>query len=298
MGHSLSLLTAALLMGQTPLPQSHGKNCSCNKATQGYIAAQPEYFSEAQPIGWFRRGTSSSATTSEWRSGAEWRSSNSEGSWIDNRPVLSRVKNWFGRGDNAPASMEPLPGQTVIIQPSATGQDYYRRLPTTNEPPLGGVPAQPVVRPERTAPSSPRPAPAAPPSEKPLTIEVEPIEFRPAGQAKGTAPAMVAPSPSSKAMESASARPNPISARFVSKVGQPGDYSWITGQLEVRNGTAILHYATPDTVDRYNGSLVLATSEANLRNVRSGDLVSVRGSIQQQGRGAVYRVQSIDLIER
>jgi hypothetical protein len=94
-----------------------------------------------------------------------------------------------------------------------------------------------------------------------------------------------------------SSRPSSISARFTNKVGQPGDYSWITGQLEIRNGTAILHYATPDTIDRYNGSLVLA-SGADLSKLRSGDLVSAHGSVQQQGRSAVYRVQTIDLIER
>lgn len=294
MGHSLSLLTAALLVGQTPLPQPHGKNCNCNKATQGYIAAQPEYIYETQPVSWLSLRGSSTMTTSEWRG------STSETSWIDNRPVLSRVKNWFGRGDNGPQRMEtaPMTGPTVIMQPSATGQEYYRRLPTTNEPPLGAVPAQPAVRPERVAPSSLRPAPLAPQSEKPLTIEVEPIDFRPAGQAKGTAPVIVTPAPvSSMAQVAPSTRPNPISPRLVNKVGQPGDYSWITGQLEIRNGTAMVHYATPETVDRYDGTLVLAT-DANLSNFRSGDLVSVRGSVQQHGRGAIYRVQTIDLIER
>jgi len=289
-GQSLSLLTAALLVGQTPLPQSHGKNCSCNKATQGYVAAQPEYTFETQQVGWIRRGSSSSSSTSEWRG------STSESSWIDNRPVLSRMKNWLNRGDNnAPSQTQaaPLNGPTVIIQPGA-GQEYYRRLPTTNEPPLGTVPAQPAVPPGRVAPSSLRSGPMAPQSEEPLTIEVEPINFRPAGQAKGAAPAMTGPAPASSTV---SMRPNPISARFTSKVGQPGDYSWITGQIEIRDGTAILHYATPETVDRYSGSLLLAT-DANLSNLRSGDLVSAHGSVQQQGRAIVYRVQTIDLIER
>ena len=89
-----------------------------------------------------------------------------------------------------------------------------------------------------------------------------------------------------------------ISPRFVSKVGQPGDYSWITGQLEVRGSTYVLHYATPDTVDRFGGKIALQP-EGKLDNLRNGDLVSAHGAVvQQPGRGAVYRAKSVDLIER
>jgi len=293
-GHSLSLLTAALLVGQTPVYQSQGKSCSCNKATQGYITAQPDYVWETQPVGWVKRGSSS---TSEWRSSSEWHGQTSEASWIDNRPVLSRMRNWFNRNDNAPSrtepsSAQPVIGQPVIVSPNGSGQEYYRRLPTTNEPPLNVTPAQPAGRSERISPAS-RPMPVAPAPQpgRPLTIEVEPIQFRPAG----AAPMTVAPAPASS--QAASTRPNPISARFTNKVGQPGDYSWITGQLEVRNGMAIVHYATPETVDRYNGSLVLAT-DADLSRLRSGDLVSVHGAVEQRGSSIVYRVQTMDLIER
>ncbi|MCI0682001.1 MAG: hypothetical protein L0Y71_07855 [Gemmataceae bacterium] len=357
MGHSLSLLTAALLVGQTPHPYSgvsqSGRNCSCNNGTRGYIVASPDYYRETQQIGGWKRG---STMTTEWRSSSEWRSSDwqsvpSETSWMDNRPILSRFRSWF-RGDSpAPSRMETVPGaqpiigQPVIVSPG-TGHDYYRRLPTTSEPPLNKVPAQPVVRPEGAAPSgaapsSLRPAPAATPlekqsSDKPLSVEVAPIEFRPAGHgmaghgsgvtpaiatstaANGAAvaPAMVAPAPMGAAAlgtpsvgtpsvptptvpvsSAAPARPSPISARFADKVGQPGDYSWITGQLEIRNGAYLLHYASPDTIDRFNGSLPLAT-EANLSTFRSGDLVSVHGNVVQQGRSTAYRVRSIDLIER
>ena len=71
-------------------------------------------------------------------------------------------------------------------------------------------------------------------------------------------------------------RPNFISPRFVEKVGQPGDYSWITGQLEIRGNTYILHYATPETIDRFGGSIVLGGIH-DASNLHNGDLVSAHG---------------------
>ena len=261
--------------------------------------------SETRTVGWLNwRATST--TTSE-----TWRNNTSETSWVDNRPVLSRIKSWFGRGDNNTIrneTVQPAPGQPVIVQPMATGQEFYRKLPTTSEPPLGNAPAAPksfqgaptgtppTVQPKPAAPTSQQPAPRAPTVEQPLTVEVEPIEFRAAGQAKGITPSISSSAPPT-AISVPSSRPNPISPRFVEKVGQPGDYSWITGQLEIRNGTCMLHYATPETIDRYNGSLILS-AEGKLGNVRHGDLVSVHGNVVQTGRGATYRVQTIDLIER
>jgi len=296
-GHSLTLLTAALLAGQTV--DSNGKPCPCNKGTQGTIVAQPEFTTESRSAAWGNwRSSSSSTTTTQ-----TWRSTTSEPSWVDNRPVLSRIRNFFGRGDNVTIKTEtvqPSNGPAVIVQPSPQTTDFYRRLPTNNEPPLGTVP---VITPKRVEPSSFKPAQSAPTSEPPPTVEIEPIEFRPAGQAKGfDSPQKTADViPASMAMVSSAApsnRPNPISARFVNKVGQPGDYSWITGQLEIRGGQYILHYATPETVDRLGGSIVLAV-EGDMSNFHNGDLVSAHGSVSQQsGRTAMYRAQTVDLVER
>lgn len=281
MGHSLTLLAAALLTGQTV--DSNGKTCPCNKAAQGTIVAQPEYTSETRWTSW-RNSSSSTTTTQTWRSTNE-----------PSRGPLSRIRTLFGRGDNATVKTETIQpssnGGTVVVQPASQATDVYRRLPTSSEPPLGNAP---VNTPKRVEPASQKPAQFAPPTEKPLTIEVEPIEFRPAGMTKEAHAAEVIPAVTN-AMPSN--RPNSISPRFVNKVGQPGDYSWITGQLEIRGGQYILHYATPETVDRHGGSVVL-TTDASMSNLRNGDLVSAHGSVVQHGRTTTYRAQSVDLVER
>lgn len=299
MGHTLTLLTAVLLVGQTPEVDSNGKNCPCkNGQKQGRVLAQPEFAAEVRTVGWMNwRNTS--ATTENWRSSSQ------EASWVDNRPILSRIRGWFKKNDDGGdttirnESVQPAKSPPVTVQPRTTAPEYFRRLPTTNEPPLGASPAQPIIQPKPAAPVIRTPAKVAPVEEKPLTIEIEPIQFRPAGSAKGVAPAVPLESstpPTSVAVPSN--RPNLIDERFVNKVGQPGDYSWITGQLEIRGKTFVVHYATPETVDRFEGSLALSADSKLLANVRNGDLVSVRGIVVQQSGRNVYRVQSIDLIER
>lgn len=320
MGQSLSLLTAAMLVAQTPTVDGNGKNCACkNGQPQGRVVAQPEFSTETRASSWFgwRNGASTTTTVTEWRNSSSSgsfssSSSSSDGSWINNRPVLSRIRNWI-RGDDDSEMMRmeaPRTGEPVIIQQGPSANQYYRKLPTTHEPPLGATPAAfPPVKssesgdlPKIITPTSQRPTLD---EEQPLTIEVAPIEFRPAGQAKGASQAVrpalaTATGPQEgtvqPALATVSNRPNPISSRFEGKVGQPGDYSWITGQLEIRNGKALIHYATPDTIDRHNGTLEL--SGGDLKNLRSGDLVSTHGNVVQQGGRAVYQLRSIDLIER
>lgn len=314
MSQSLTMLTAALLVGQTPFFQSGNKDCPCKNGTQsvipGRVVAQPDYESDMRAVGWFPWRNSGSTTTTTSNNGRTtttvetWNSSSPSGetSWIDNRPVLSRIKNLFGRGESAPTRTETITQPElprVITQPA--NSEYYRRLPTSSEPPLQRVPAQPVVQPKVIAPTSQKPAPA---TTEPLTIEISPIEFRRAGEAKGrgAVDTFVQPAiePSTVTVIAPDkvppSRPNPINARFVNKVGQPGDYSWITGQLEVRGNQYILHYATPETIDRYNGSIVL--HGADLRRFQSGDLISAHGNVVQQGRGQVYQVSAVDLVER
>lgn len=101
-------------------------------------------------------------------------------------------------------------------------------------------------------------------------------------------------------LQPAANRPvSPISAKFVNKIGHEEDYSWVTGQLFQENGRWVIRYATPETVDRYNGVLMLAT-EGALTKVQPGDLVSARGTVVPNARAgmAIYRATSVDVIER
>ncbi|MCS7047387.1 MAG: hypothetical protein NZO58_13600, partial [Gemmataceae bacterium] len=298
MGPTIQLFTAALVMGQAPVVvETHpARNCTCQKATSGPVVAQPEFVNETRTTSWWswRSGgpgagsiTSGAPTTvvstpnGPVAVSEPYRGPIQEPSWIDNRPILGRIKGWFNRNDNYSSGrygapmirIDPAPGGTgPVAAPSASGIEYHRRLPTTNEPPL----AAPAPLPKITTPDAAAPlpsAPTAPAGDKPLQIEVEPLSFRPAGSsgrglvtASATAPASAAPSPD--------AGSSAISPRFVDKVGQPGDYSWITGQIEVRGGTYIIHYATPDTIDTYGGRLELSSAQP-LTEVRHGDLVSV-----------------------
>jgi hypothetical protein len=98
-----------------------------------------------------------------------------------------------------------------------------------------------------------------------------------------------------------------VSSRFRDKVGHEKDYSWITGQLfhlPDDGGTWVLRYTTPETVDKYNGSVVLHGT-TDMKGAQAGDLVSVRGQVASDGSssgkqpgGAVYHMTEIGVIER
>jgi hypothetical protein len=291
-GHSISMLTAALLVGQVAPTTPAGKDCSCQKGVSGRIFAQPAVSAEAP-------------RTATWRNA-------SGGSWIDNRPVLSRIRNFFRDDDDM-----TIVGQPEFVEPVQTAQPERNRLfrnasnskttvhpsplPTFVEPRVG----EPVGTPRSVAPAEVRPAPAGQDLPK---ITVEPISFRAAG-AKGQTTKESAGSNDNVPTEagvvadrlvSSETAPRNLGAikeKFVNKVGQPGDYSWITGQIEIRGGAYILHYATPDTVDRFGGSIVVVP-QAEPRDIRSGDLVSAHGTVTQERGRPVYRARSVDFIER
>jgi hypothetical protein len=281
-GHSLSLLTAAVLLGQAPVSDS--RNCDCKTTSRGgRLIAQPVM---TESRGWSSGWRSSTPTDTTWRGGS------SGGGWVENRPILSRIRSWLGRDDEPAIMQEAMPaagrGHVVINDVPAT--QNYRRLPTASEPPLSAPVQRVIPGAVRPAPAVPTAAPAAAPTSDVPLVEVEPISFRPAGQAKGVQPAV--------ATTTAPQRTGVLQERFVNKVGQPGDYSWITGQLEIKGHTYVLHYATPDTVDRYHGSLILYP-EGDMSKLRDGDLVSAHGTVvQQPGRPALYRARSVDLVER
>lgn len=91
-----------------------------------------------------------------------------------------------------------------------------------------------------------------------------------------------------------------IRPAFATKVGRDEKFAWITGQLEVENGSYVLYYATPDTVDQYEGRLVLQP-QVDMKQFRPGDLITVEGQVQSRGAvrsgSASYRVVSAGLVE-
>src|SRR6476469_1570646 len=84
-GHTLSLLTATLLVAQTPDANvvSSGKTCSCQKnaATVGYVQPVPAELAPNSSIGTRRSFFSRGETTTV----------------SEDRPFLSRLQNLFGR---------------------------------------------------------------------------------------------------------------------------------------------------------------------------------------------------------
>jgi hypothetical protein len=127
-------------------------------------------------------------------------------------------------------------------------------------------------------------------------------------------PVTVQGQPSSSANPSASKAeqietvtvPTSIQRRYQEKVGHDDDFSWVTGQLYFINadgGRWVVRYATANTEDKYHGNIVLPP-DANMRNYREGDLVSVHGEILNNGipsrfgEAPYYKVNSIDVIER
>ena len=95
---------------------------------------------------------------------------------------------------------------------------------------------------------------------------------------------------------------SPILPQLADKIGRDDRFEWITGQLEVEAGGYFLYYATPDTVDTYDGRVSLHPQQLDMSSYRRGDLVSVRGELSQrltpEGRSPVYRASDIQLLER
>ena len=94
----------------------------------------------------------------------------------------------------------------------------------------------------------------------------------------------------------------PIQPLLLQKIGRDEKFEWITGQLEIENGNFVVYYATPETVDKYNGRIVLLPQQVDMNAFKKGDLVSVRGQMAQrqttQGIMPVYRLTHASLIER
>jgi hypothetical protein len=188
-------------------------------------------------------------------------------SWFtsSDRPVLSRIQSWFGRKE----STEPPVQQQY--QPAPT---YAPVIPTNQSP---------MDYPKRM----PSPSSQISPS-KDVNVVVTPGA---PGTIQQTSLTMPAAAPKS-----------PILPQLANKIGCDEKFEWITGQLETENGAYVLYYATPETVDKYHGRIVIQPQKVDMTQFRRGDLVSVRGDLIQiqtpQGARPVYRLSMAHLIER
>lgn len=267
MGPTFTLLAAGLLAAQTAEPPTStpAKTCNCQKnATSGHIqpVAAPE--STGSGFGLFR--------------------AKNEPQYVEERPSLwSKITGAFKKSD---ASEPAVYRSEPPIESNKTGP--FRLM---NRLPAG----QPTPEPSL---SIPNPVPAAPVKVTPITYQAVP-PGQPAPTPTPTTGSQITPTSGTaiKSTELPPSRPNRVSPELVNKIGHEADYSWITGQLRIENGLYVIHYATPETVDRFNGSLVLS-SDQDLRAFHDGDYVSVRGSVATGNGRTLYRVNQINRLPR
>ena len=223
----------------------------------------------------------------------------------DPHPILSRIRTFF-RGSDASADANAT---VVSNEPPMDQKRLWRPLPTTTTTtttsspsvmtPVSAPVASPAIQTIPTAAPAALPAapvrivtpvssPSIPSTSAPVNSSMIATPNAPLSPVSMTVPATtVTPLP---------ARPSKISPDLLSKVGHSDDFTWITGQIRIENGAHVLHYATPETVDRYSGHVVL-TSDKDLRNVPEGAYVCVRGNVAQTtGSVTTYRVQALDIL--
>lgn len=191
----------------------------------------------------------------------------------EERPILHKIQGWFKRDPQDTKKDVPnnFPGKDIresppitTPTPSAPGSnDFPRKLPN---PSSKATTKTEVIAKEAT----------------PATKEVQQASLKQAGIAN--------------------AAKSPILAQLANRIGRDEKFEWITGQLEIENGSPVLYYATPETVDKFNGRIVLQPQKVDMSQFRRGDLVSVRGQMVQskmaQGMIPAYRVSTASLIER
>lgn len=281
MGSTFTMLAAGLLIAQSAAPTSDpSKPCPCQKnAAQGYV----------QPVAVSPSGGSNSPGLFRGLFKTD------ESVVQEERPnIFSRISGFFKKSD-APETIYNT--EPPVEAPRANPFRLMQRLPSgqpANEP---GTIAIPTSVPGTTQ------VPPAPVKVNPVTYQaVPPGQPAPAPQSvpavKPVAGMTVSGSNVIKSTDLPPSRPNRISPELVNKVGHEADYSWITGQLRIENGLYVIHYAPPEVIDQYHGSLVL-TSERDLRGFQDGDFVSVRGRVAGGVNGRMmYRLQSIDRLQR
>lgn len=186
----------------------------------------------------------------------------------EDRPIMSKISSWWKR--------EP--------EPSKNGP-----------PPMSdkGV----VIRETPATPTSKSSNPPAPlPNDFPRKLPNPQSKTTPPAPAANIQQANVQPTTQPRAAKT------PIAPQFANKIGRDEKFEWMTGQYEIENGNHVLYYATPETIDKYNGRIVLMPQQVEMNQFKKGDLVSVRGQLAQrqtsQGTVPIYRITSAALIER
>jgi hypothetical protein len=288
-GHTFSLLTATLLVAQSPstpvaTTTVASPSCACQKNVTAGSYVQPVPTQIVQTGG-------DTPSTPSTRSGIFFRGSSDQTAQAptvtEERPsFFSRVRNFFG-GRKKDESIEMQAPPVVTSEPPVEqkqGMRLFQRLPKDNTP-------APVV--DQSAP-----APLPPAAVKIVT----PTDYKSTTSAPAAATQIPAAAPLSPVKNAVVAtapvnanRPNKLSPDLISKVGHADDYSWITGQIRIENGVHVLYYATPEVIDRFNGSVVLHSS-TDLRSIPEGAHVCARGSVSQSGGVNIYRVQAIDVL--
>lgn len=194
----------------------------------------------------------------------------------EERPILSKIQGWWkgDRQDAQPTSNQPVRGGTIRETPPP---------PISNPTPLTPPPAGDFYK------RMPNPTSKATTPSAPVVKETAP----PAKDIQQTSLQQVAVPKSAK---------SPILSDPANSIGRDEKFEWITGQFEIENGNFVLYYATPETVDKYHGRIVLLSEQADLKQFRRGDLVSVRGQLSQrqttQGIMPIYSVTLATKIER
>lgn len=182
----------------------------------------------------------------------------------DDRPVLNRIQGWFKRDQPDTSSK--------YVQPNVIKKETE---------------APPIITPP-TSNDFPRKLPN-PTSQTPAKKEVIVVK-----EATKTVQQAAATQPD-KAK-------SPILPQLANKMGRDDKFEWITGQLEIEHGAYVIYYATPETIDKYQGRMVLTAQPADMKDLRKGDLISIRGQLVQRPAGqatiTTYRVTHASLIER
>jgi hypothetical protein len=176
-------------------------------------------------------------------------------------PILSRIQSWFGKRSTP----------TTTSVPATT-------FPTETAPP-------PTLAPAPTKSNDT-------PRKMPTTLQTAPsggqVRVTTQGQAITPTAMQSLPVPAS----------SPILPANANRIGRDEKFEWVTGQLEVEKGQLVLYYATPETVDPHHGRILLSAQKVDLRSFRSGDLISVRGTLHAGHGTPTYQLTSADLIEK
>jgi uncharacterized cupin superfamily protein len=190
----------------------------------------------------------------------------------EDRPIITKIQSWWKR------DQKDIPTSNTKV------------MRETPPPPISTTPTTPI------SPAVPNEFPRKMPNPqsqngKPTTLLI-----------KESAPVKTDVQQTTLQNGAHASAKSPILSVNTGRIGRDEKFEWITGQLEVENGSFVLYYATPETVDKYNGRVVLTQQKNELAQFKKGDLISVRGDLSQrqtvQGAVAMYRVNHAALIER